>query len=167
LSPGERAQVLATLLAKHPELATEAEALAVEVLAAVSVDAVASDVEAALLGIPLDALASRAGRVRGRGYVHEVDAACELVEEAIEPFRADLRRRASLGSSEAASSVAAGIVAGLYLVRDPEAGTVLAYAGEDTPGQLADDVLSLAAGLGVEIPADAAEEHWPDWCELA
>jgi hypothetical protein len=99
--------------------------------------------------------------------VHEVDAACELVEEAIEPFRADLRRRASLGSSSAASSVAAGIVAGLYLVREPEAGTVLAYAGEDTPGQLADDVLRLAAGLGVEIPADAAEEHWPDWYELA
>lgn len=155
------------MLARRPELAAEAEELATEVLAAVSIDAVASDVEAALQGIPLDALASRAGRVRGRGYVHEVDAAWELIEEAIEPFRSDLRRRASLGSAEAASSMAAGIVAGLYLVREPEMGTVLAYAGEDTPGQLADDVLSLAAELGVEIAPKTAEEHWPDWCELA
>lgn len=155
------------LLARRPELAAEAEELAIEVLAAVSIDVVASDVEAALVGIPLDALASRAGRVRGRGYVHEVDAAWELVEEAIEPFRSDLRRRASLGSAAAASSMAVGIVAGLYLVREPEMGTVLAYAGEDTPGQLADDVLGLAAELEVEIAPEAAEEHWPDWCELA
>lgn len=154
-----------TLLANRPELAAEAEELAAELLAAVSIDAVASDVKAALLEIPLDALATRAGRVRGRGYVHEVDAAWELVEEAIEPFRADLRRRATHGSAKAASSVAVGVVAGLYLVREPEMGTVLAYAGEDTPGELADDVLSLAAELGVDIPADAPEHHWPDWCE--
>lgn len=159
--------MLTLLLADRPKLAAEAEGLAIELLAAVSIDVVASDVEAALVGIPLDALASRAGRVPGRGYVHEVDASWELVEEAIEPFRSDLRRRASLGSAEAASSVAAGIVAGLYLVREPEMGTVLAYAGEDTPGQLADDVLTLAAELEMEIAPEAAEKYWPDWCELA
>jgi hypothetical protein len=45
----------------------------------------------------LDALGARVGRVRGRGYVHETDAAWELVEEAIEPFRSDIERRAALG----------------------------------------------------------------------
>lgn len=120
----------------------------------------------ALLSIPLDALGARAGRTRGGGYVHEVDAAWELVEEAIEPLRSDLERRATLGSVDAAATLAVGTVAGLYRVRVPEAGTVLAYAGEDTPSELASGVLELAAKLGVEIPPSSAEDHWPDWTDL-
>lgn len=154
------------LIAEHGELAAEVERLAVEVLASVSVDAVASDVVAALAWIPLDALGSRSGRVRGRGYVHEVDAAWELVEEAVEPFRTDVERRSSLGSSAAAASLTVGIVTGLYRAREPEEGTVLAYAGEDAPYELAAGVLDLAAKLGVDVPDDAADGHWPDWTDL-
>lgn len=154
------------LIAEHRELEAEAERLAVEVLASVSGDAVATDVVAALAGIPLDALGSRSGRVRGRGYVHEVDAAWELVEEAVEPFRADVERRSSLGSSAAAASLTVGIITGLYRVRKPEEGTALAYAGEDAPYDLAAAVLDLAAKLGVDVPDDAADDHWPDWTDL-
>lgn len=167
LTPGEQGQVLHALIAAHPDLAAQAEQLAAELLGSVSVDHVASDVEAALVGIPLDALATRAGRVRGRGYVHEVDAAWELVEEAIEPFRSDLRRRATLGRLDAAANVAVGIVAGLNAVREPEMGTVVAYAGEDAPIELASGLLDLAADLGVPITQDAAGENWPEWIDLA
>lgn len=167
LDPTERSKVLDVLIAERPELAVEAERLAAGLLASVSIDQVASDVEAALVEIPLDELGARAGRVRGRGYVHEVDAAWELVEEAIEPFRTDLGRRAALGLLDGAASVAIGLVAGLHLVREPEMGTVLAYAGEDAPCELARDALDLAAKLGVEIPEGAANDHWPDWADLA
>jgi hypothetical protein len=167
LAPGEQAQVLHVLIAAHPDLAAPAEQLAAELLGSVSVEQVASDVEAALVGIPLDALATRAGRVRGRGYVHEVDAAWELVEEAIEPFRSDLQRRATLGLLDAAANVAIGIVAGLHAGREPEMGTVMAYAGEDAPVELASGLLGLAADLGVPIPEDAAGDHWPDWIALS
>lgn len=166
LTSGERGRILDVLIAAHPELAADAERFAVELLASASVDQTASDVETALIGIPLDALGSRSGRIRGRGYVHEVDAAWELVEEAIEPFRSDVRRRAALGSSGAAASLAIGIVAGLYRVREPEMGTVLAYAGEDAPLELASDVLGLAAKLGAEIPPEAADDRWPSWTDL-
>lgn len=72
--------------------------------------------------------------VRGRGSVHErSEAAWELVEAAIEPFRSDMDRRAALGLLDAATNLAIGIIAGLYRAREPEMGTVLAYAGEDTP----------------------------------
>ena len=166
LTPGERGQVLDALMAERPELAAEAERIASEILSSVSVDQTTSDVVAALVGIPLDALGARAGRVRGRGYVHETEAAWELVEEALEPFRSDLRRRASLGLLHTAASLAVGLVAGLHLVREPEMGTVLANAGEDAPYELASDVLDLAAKVGVEIPEDPADEHWPNWADL-
>ncbi|MGF1597284.1 MAG: hypothetical protein ACFCVK_10205 [Acidimicrobiales bacterium] len=96
LAPVERGEVLDALLIAHPELNDEAERIARDLLTAVSVEQVASEVEAALRWISLDALAARAGRVRGRGYVHETEAAWELVDEAIEPFRSDLDRQASL-----------------------------------------------------------------------
>lgn len=166
LTPGERGKVLDALVAQRPELEHEAERLAAELLSSASIDDIAAQVEVALVEIPLDALGSRAGRVRGRGYVHEVDAAWELVEEVIGPFRSDVERRASLGSADAAATLAVGTVAGLYRVREPEMGTVLAYAGEEAPYELASGVLELAARLGVEVPEDVGDDHWPDWVDL-
>lgn len=154
------------MIAERPELAVEAERLSAELLASVSVDAVVSDVVAALTGIELESLGSLSGRVRGRGYVHEVDAAWELIEQAIEPFRTDVERRSSLGSSDAASELVVGIVAGLYRVSEPEMGSVLAYAGEDAPFELARGVLELAETLGVKVPTSAADDHWPGWIDL-
>ncbi|MEO6495567.1 MAG: hypothetical protein ABIP99_22280, partial [Ilumatobacteraceae bacterium] len=110
---------------------------------------------------------ARAGRVRGRGYVHETDAAYELVNEVIEPFRLDLDRRAALGLLAPAANLVVGIVAGLYRARDPEDGTVLAYAGEDTPIEIATAVLDRAAELGVTIPDGAPGSHWPRWSDLS
>lgn len=102
----------------------------------------------------------------GRGYVHGSEAAWELVDGVIEPFRADLDRRAALGLLEAAANLAVGIVAGVYWARDPDEGTVSVYAGEDTPTDLAEELLDRAAKLGVALPDDAAESHWPRWCDL-
>lgn len=161
----ERGQVLDALVIDHPEIEGDTERIAGELLSAVSVERVAADVASAMIGIPLDALGARAGRVPG-GCVHETDAAWELVEEAIEPFRSDLARRAGLGHPDAATSLAIGTIAGLHQVREPEMGTVLAYAGEDAPSELAASVLRLAASLGVDISDDAADTCWPGWTEL-
>lgn len=163
LTPGERGEVLDRLLVAHPELGGGAERIASELLSSISADEVASEVESVRVSVPLDALAARAGRVRGRGYVDETDAAWELVEEAVEPFRSDLERRAAAGFREAAANVAVGIVAGLYRAREPEMGTVLAYAGEDAPSQLAAGVMDLAARLEVGVPDDAADSFWSGW----
>lgn len=157
--------MLSELVIAHPEMEVEAETIARELLTSVSVEQVAAEAELALAGIPLDALASRAGRVQGRGYVDENEAAWELVEEAIEPFRSDLRRRAGLGLLDAAASVAVGIVAGLHQAREPEMGTVLTYAGEDAPSELAAGIADLAARLGLDIPEGAADVYWPTWSD--
>lgn len=162
LSGAEHARILVELLTSHPELRSEAEDTARRLLDDASVDAIAESVASALEELPPDALAMRSGRIRGRGYVHETEAAWEILNEAVEPFVADLRRRASLGL-DAAANVAAGIVAGLYRCQEPEDGTIVAYAGPDSLSELADEVLNEANRLGLVLSPDVAEQLWPDW----
>jgi hypothetical protein len=159
----ERGRVLAELLAAHPELKTEAEQAALRVLRTVTVEGVADDVSWELDEIPMENLAARSGRVRGRGYVHETEAAWELVSEAVEPFLSDVRRRVALGLTDAAVTVVTGIVAGLYQSRDPADGTVVAYAGPDALTELADEAIREATQHGVAPHEDAAEQYWPQW----
>lgn len=166
LTSTERGEVLAALFVARPELEGEAAGIAGELLSSPSSEEVASEVEAALTAVPLELLATRSGRVRGRGYVHETDAAWELIEAVIAPFLVDLERRTALGLTEAATILATGIVAGLYGVREPEMGTVLAYASEDTPSELAASVIDRAGKLDLAIPVDAVETYWPDWDDL-
>jgi hypothetical protein len=144
LTADESSALLAAVLEPHPELVDEAENEARELLSAVTVDDVAVNVSSMLTMIPLEELGARAGRVRGRWYVHEADAAFELVEGAVESFLAGMRRRASLGLAGPAVVVATGVVAGLYMVDPPDDGSVLAYAGSDVLDELASAVLDEA-----------------------
>jgi hypothetical protein len=82
LSGAEHTRVLAELLTSHPELRPEAEDAARRLLGDASIEVVAQAVVRALEELPLDALAMRSGRIRGRGYVHETEAAWEILEEA-------------------------------------------------------------------------------------
>lgn len=158
----EHAAVLTNLLDAHPELCDHAELLARESLSNVDIEHVAEAVQAALASIPLHDLGARAGRVRG-GYVHETDAAWDLVDAAIEPFRTDANRRAAVGLTEAAAAIAIGIIAGLYQHREPDEGTVVAYAGPDAIDHLADQVHTMIEDLELELPDDAENRYWPEW----
>jgi hypothetical protein len=152
LSGAEHTVVLTELLRSHPDLRAEAEQIARRLLDVAVVEAVADELALALSAIPLEDLAVRSGRVRGRGYVQENEAAWELLEGVIEPFRVDLRRRVGLDMADAATAIVTGIVTGLYQTRDPEDGTVVGYAGPDAPIQLAEEVINQAARLGVALP---------------
>jgi len=163
LAGAERATVLAQLLAAHPDLRPEAEQLALAVLGTATIEGIAGEVAWALGAIELEDLAARSGRVRGRGYVHENEAAWDLLTEALDPFLADLRRRAALGLHDAATVLATGIVAGLYQSRVVEDGTVVAYAGTDAISELAEQTLRDALEVGVAIDSEVAERYWPDW----
>lgn len=163
LTGAERGAVLAELLAAHPDLQPDAELAAEQLLANAAIDTVAEEVAWALREIPIEDLAGRCGRIRGRGYVDENEAAWELVHETIEPFLTDVRRRAGLGLADAAAAIAAGIAAGVYQVRDPEDGTVVAYAGPDTLNDLVDEVINEATRLGLALPEGAADRYWAEW----
>jgi hypothetical protein len=149
----ERGEVLIALLGAHPELLTDAEHLAVEIVTGVLSEAVADNVVMALANIPLDDLTARAGSNHG-GYTEPHVAAWQLLESALDPFLADVRRLATLGHTGAATTTAAGILAGLHQLPEPEVGSVLAYAGPDTVEHLAENVLELADDLGLDVSFD-------------
>lgn len=136
-----------------------------DLLGSVTIEAVAEDVAWTIDAISVEDLAGRTGRIRGRGYVHENEAAWELLSEAAERFMSDLRRRAQLGLTDAAVALAAGVVSGFYRCRHPEEGTVAAYAGPDALYELAQEILQEAARLGTAPSQPTAAEYWPDWSE--
>ena len=162
LDPAERAEVLIALIEEQATLLPEAERHARKLLEDASAETIADEVADALQGIPLEDLAARAGREPGYGYVHETEAAMWLVEEAVEPFVDDLRRRAGLGMHEAASRITLGVLAGLNRSQDAVDGSVLAYAGPDTPAELADWVVSKAREAGLDLTPQELEAAWPD-----
>lgn len=111
---GESGAVLAALLAARPDLRDHAEQLARAQLTDVDPDAVAAEVVDVYLDQSvLDIGGGRAGRQRHRGYVHEADAQWELLEEALEPFLAEIDRLGGLGMHEAATNLARGTLARL------------------------------------------------------
>ncbi|MGH7265533.1 MAG: hypothetical protein ACREMB_11870 [Candidatus Rokuibacteriota bacterium] len=113
LQAGDAAEVLRTLLERHPDLTAEAERLAKSAVTDVDVEAIAEDVEQAVLGLDLDDLNARAGRKRW-GYVEPTDAAWERLEEAVGPYLDEMRRRSELGLEAAAVTACQGIVSGLH-----------------------------------------------------
>ncbi|MGH3665781.1 MAG: hypothetical protein ACRDU8_06795, partial [Egibacteraceae bacterium] len=151
LSAGERAEVLRRLLDGHPRLAAEAEEVAAALLGDEDRGAVAEDVASTLRSVPCEDVWARAGRDPSYGYVQENEAAWMVLEDELEPFVEDLRRRARLGMERDAVELGMGIVQGLYACRDDaDNGIALAWApAPDFTGDQAASVLEelRAAGL--------------------
>jgi hypothetical protein len=165
LRPDEAAELLRALLARHPELAKEAGSMAEEMVTRVSAQDVADAVEEAILALDIDALGDRAGE-HSDGYTEPTEAAWQLLQEAIDPFVDDLRRRIALGAGHAAVTTCRGIVVGLYRVRGKNRDAVLGWA-EDFPAEAAAQTVAIlrAAGRGSRrwsLPDDAQDEV-PDW----
>ncbi len=168
LSSAEAASVLHLLLQRHPELQPEAENAATDLLSEVSFLAVADDIESAVLGLDYDDLNSRAGR-HSWGYVEPTEAAWELLEEAVEPFRDDMKRYLELGLEEQARELCQGILLGLYRVRGGEKNDVLNWA-PDFPGEAAGhafEVWSQTTPAGKSgkrrLPRSFVAEYIPEW----
>lgn len=150
-TPQEKARVLDQLLGARPELIGEAEVLLRALLSSTTAEAIADEVTGVLGSLGFEELAGRAGRIPGRGYVHETDAAWELLEEALEPFLADVRRLHSVGLGESAAAIASGTVAGLERLRRAPDGQLIAFAGDDAIDTMTESVRGLADDLRLEL----------------
>ena len=113
MAPTELLTVLRALLAKHADLRTEAEQIAVDMISSPSVDDVAEDVRGAVTSLGIDSFHGRAGK-QPWGYVEPSQAAWDLLGEAVEDILADMKRRMDLGLHEAAEAICCGIVLGLH-----------------------------------------------------
>ena len=170
LAPGESTDVLKALLGRHPELRREAETIARDLLAGTDPESIASSVREAVLSPDLSDLGARAGR-NIYGYVHETDAAWEILEEAVQPFLDDLRRLVDLNMQDKAVLFCCAIISGLYMSRHPPDGAVLAYAPHfpmETAGETADILARESRRKHRRVwslPRGVVSE-WPDWREM-
>jgi len=165
LRPSEARELLRALLLRHPELSAEAASMAEAMLTRVSTEDVTDAVEEALLALDIDTLGARAGE-HADGYTEPAQAAWDLLQEAIDPFVDDLRRRIALGSETTAIETCRGIIVGLYRVRGKNPDAVLGWA-EDFPIEAASEAIAIlrAAGRGSRrwsLPSDL-EDEIPEW----
>ena len=174
LDSGEAASVLGKLLDRHNELRSEAEAIASDMLTEISPDSVADEIEEALLQFDYDDLNGRAGS-HSWGYVEPSEAAGELLEEALEPFVNDMKRRLEMGLEDQASQFCQGILLGLYRVRDGRENDILNWV-PDFPGEAAANALKVWSETGGaergsapvkkirrRLSRDFVRGHLPDW----
>lgn len=170
LKAEESASVLRSLLERHPDLLAEAEAMASAAVTEVDADAIAEDVEQAVLDLDIDDLGTRAGR-KSWGYVEPTEAAWELLGEAVDPFLEEMKRHVELGFEVAATAACAGIVLGLYRCRRKNSDQVLGWA-EDFPAETAGHaVATLARESSAKhrrawrLP-DAIVDQIPEWADM-
>jgi hypothetical protein len=111
LKAEEAALVLRRLLEVHPDLASEAEETARSLLQEVKYEEIAAEIEEEIRALDYDDLNARAGRHEW-GDVEPTEAAWEILEETVEPFREDMKRHLALGLEAAALEICKGLVLG-------------------------------------------------------
>ena len=127
MAPHEMASVLRAVLTKHPELRAEAEQIAIDMIAAPSVEDVADEVHDAVTSLGIESLHGRAGK-QAWGYVEPNEAAWELLGESVEDMLNDMKRRADLGLHKAAEAICCGIVLGLHRAKGANSDGPLGWA---------------------------------------
>ncbi len=153
MRPVELAAVLRVLIGKHPELKTEAEAIAVEMLSPPSIEDVAEEVFDAITVPGVEALHGRAGK-QPWGYVEPGEAAWDILQEAMEGPLSDMKRCARLGLRPAAEAICVGIVLGLYRASEKKNPPGLLGWASDFPVEMACDAVS---ALFQHLPAEERE----------
>ena len=126
LKPEEAAGVLRHLLEVHPDLATEAEEMARSLLHQVDYEDVAAEIEDEIRALDYEDLNARAGRHEW-GYVEPSEAAEEILEETVQPYREDMKRHLELGLEAEALEICKGLVLGCYRLSERAGGDVLEW----------------------------------------
>ena len=113
LSPDESAEVLRLILAAHPELAKEAEALAESLLKGASFESIADEVVYEISSLDVEDVLEGSGR-HSRGYVDPGEAASNNLFKVIQPYIDNITRCLELGIEDEALEICKGVVLGLY-----------------------------------------------------
>ena len=179
LNPDEAAIVLRRLVAAHPELETEGEAMTKTLLREDSFEQIAEDVYDSVQVLGHDQLNGRAGRHEW-GYVEPGDAASEILSETIAPFLDDLKRRVDLGLEVEALEICKGLVLGFYRLDHEGGGELLQWAPEFTVETAAYALEICRDGTRLEqspphrggrrkrsvLPENFVEQFVPDWAGM-
>jgi hypothetical protein len=146
LSGTDALAILEVLAGRHPCFAEAIDVAAEELLRGVDIDDLAADVTDALELLQPEDVWDRSGRTR-TGYVEPGDAAWELFEEALQPFRDDIVKYRKLSMLEHANLQWQGILKGIYDF-DKESSTPYKDWATDAPAEYFGMVLQDWKSLG-------------------
>ena len=167
LNPGEIKTVLYSLLKSHPDLAKEANELAVSLVSSTDADSVAADVELLASSVDVEEIYDRSGD-HGLGYVDTGEAAWEILDEELQPIFDDLERNIELGFKKPATDICAGIVLGLHAVRNDDSDGAIAWAPdypEETARRAVSMLMERTKGKTWVLPKGFIEQI-PDWSKM-
>ena len=158
LRTSEQAQVLTNLLRSHPELAAEAEWHATTLLSVPSHEEVSAALADTLTGYEFSDMDAP-----DVAFCDPEDACAYLVDKAVEPYLAEIQRRAMLGLVNAAHGIATGVLMSLYSLREYENSTehVLGSAGDLI--NYARRVTILLEQLDIPLPSQFVADACPTW----
>jgi hypothetical protein len=88
-----------------------------------------------------------------------------MLEETVQPYLEDLKRRVRIGAVEATQEIGFGVLMGLYSCRDEDDNDrVLTHAGmPDTVDNLGSQAIRAVKNAGLDIPDDWLVEQCPGW----
>jgi hypothetical protein len=160
--------ILNALAQRDEKIKTTIEKTAVELLSAVDVDEIAAKVQMELELLQVEDVWARAGANR-EGYVDPGDAAWEMFEEALRPFRDDVEKYKKLSMPKEATLYCLGILKGIYAF-DKDSKTQYKEWAVDAPGEyfafILDDWRRLYKGkLPMVSMKDFLATNCPDWVE--
>lgn len=112
ISAGDALAILRLLAKEDPKIANRIEQIAIEYLSGVDIDDIASEVYFDLDSIEVEEVWDRSGRTRN-GYVEPTEMACQMFEEALEPFVEEMKKYQRLSMFVGAKNYCIGILKGI------------------------------------------------------
>ena len=125
--------ILNVLAQRDEQIKTVIEKTAVEILGTVDVDEIAAAVQMELEFLQVEDVWDRAGATRD-GYVDPGDAAWEMFEEALRPFREEVEKYKKLSMLKEAALYCRGVLKGIYKF-DKDSSTQYKEWAVDAPGE--------------------------------
>lgn len=162
--------ILKVLAQRDVNMKRTIENIAMEVLSGVNVDEIAVQVQTELEFLQVEDVWARAGAAE-YGYVDPGDAAWEMFEEALRPFREEVEKYKQLLMSKEGMLFCQGILKGIYDF-DKDSSTEYKDWAVDAPceyfGIVLDDCKKLCKGrTPLAGMRDFLETHCPDWYKWA
>ncbi|MBI3372869.1 MAG: hypothetical protein HY017_14080 [Betaproteobacteria bacterium] len=170
ISGADALAILKILAARDENLAQAIDAVAKQLFSRVEMDEVAANVQMELEALDVEEIWDRAGANRD-GYVDPGEAALEMLEEALQPFRDEVDKYKQLSMLREADVACQGILKGTYDFHTKSSTEYEQWAA-DVPSEYFGAVLDAWKKLFAGRPpfprmAAFLHTHCPDWAEWA
>ena len=113
ISADDAFAILRRLAKEDPKVANRIEQFAIEYLSGVDIEDIAAQVYFDLDSIEVEEVWDRSGRTRN-GYVEPTEMACQMFEDALDPFIEEMKKYQKLSMFAEAKEYCIGILRGIY-----------------------------------------------------